>query len=260
MACAFRIASTIHSHRLRNSFSIFSAELTAILLCLQHILHFSPTTNKLLIISDSLSSLNSISDPYSQNPLTQRILIILQTLLTNQKTIVFLWIPSHIGEPLHDETDLAAKNATSHPKIANNLHPTHTDLKQYYYQIINKQWFQFWQNSQPTNKLRQIKKFPSLWSSSNRPSRREEIVVTRLRIGHTKLTHSYLISNLFPPDCPKCGTENLTIEHIFTCPQLSLCRSHHNIPNDRSKALCNSTPTLSNVISYLLTSDLFKYI
>lgn len=40
--------------------------------------------------------------------------------------MVFLWIPSHICEPYHDATDQAAKDATDHPKVTNNLHLTHT--------------------------------------------------------------------------------------------------------------------------------------
>lgn len=68
-----------------------------------------------------------------------------------------------------------------------------------------------------------------------------------------KLTHSR--SLIFPHDCPKCGIEHLTIEHIFTCPQLFQARSYDTVPTDGSEALCDSSPILSNVVSYLLTSS-----
>jgi len=62
---------------------------------------------------------------------------------------------------------------------------------------------------------------PSPGSSSNRLSRRhEEMVVTRLRVGHTKQTHSYLLSKLFPLDFLKCGADHPTNEPLFTGPQL----------------------------------------
>jgi len=94
VAYAFRIDSTIHSsYRLRKSFTVLLVELMAILLCLQHILLGSPHTNEFLILSDSLSSSHSILDPNSLNPRTQRILLILYTPTSPQKTMDFLWIP-----------------------------------------------------------------------------------------------------------------------------------------------------------------------
>ena len=38
---------------------------------------------------------------------------------------------------------------------------------------------------------------------------------TRLRIGHTKLTHSYLLLKLNPPECPFCNLQPFNIEHIL---------------------------------------------
>ena len=48
------------------------------------------------------------------------------------------------------------------------------------------------------NKLADIKSSPLPWVTANQPSRRAEIVLCRLRIGHIRLTHSHLISDLFP--------------------------------------------------------------
>jgi len=36
-------------------------------------------------------------------------------------------------------------------------------------------------------------------------SRKKETVINRLRIGHTHLTHSYLITKQDPPSCEICG-------------------------------------------------------
>ena len=64
-----------------------------------------------LLLTDSLSSLQSIRDPESTNPITQRIHIVLQTLSTIQSSAIFIWIPGHIGHPQHDRVDQAAKEA-----------------------------------------------------------------------------------------------------------------------------------------------------
>ena len=48
------------------------------------------------------------------------------------------------------------------------------------------------------NKLAQLKEVPTQWPSFNQPMRPPEIVLTRLRIGHTQLTPiSSLISRRF---------------------------------------------------------------
>ena len=45
-------------------------------------------------------------------------------------------------------------------------------------------------------------------------SRRDTVLLNRLRIGHTRLTHSYLLSG---DDLPECGTCQcpLTVKHIL---------------------------------------------
>ena len=37
----------------------------------------------------------------------------------------------------------------------------------------------------------------------------------RLRIGHTRLTHSYLIEHTDPPKCANCN-QLLSVKHILT--------------------------------------------
>ena len=53
----------------------------------------------------------------------------------------------------------------------------------------------------------------------------EQVRVNRLRIGHTFITHSYLMNKELespPPDCPLCREETLTVKHIFVeCPVLA---------------------------------------
>ena len=43
----------------------------------------------------------------------------------------------------------------------------------------------------------------------------DEIVYNRLRIGHTRLTHSYLIDHTDPPECTNCR-QQLSVKHILT--------------------------------------------
>ena len=45
-------------------------------------------------------------------------------------------------------------------------------------------------------------------------TRAEEVVITRLRIGHTKATKSHILSRGPPTDCHHCG-QTLTIGHML---------------------------------------------
>ena len=52
-----------------------------------------------------------------------------------------------------------------------------------------------------------------------RLTRRDEITIHRLRVGHTHLTHSYLLHKEDLPECEFCHVP-LTVEHILiSCPK-----------------------------------------
>jgi hypothetical protein len=48
----------------------------------------------------------------------------------------------------------------------------------------------------------------------NRLPRRDEILIHRLRVGHTYLTHSYLLRRETPPECDFCHVR-LIVEHVL---------------------------------------------
>ena len=207
--------------------------------------------NKYLILTDSLSSLHSIANPYPTNPITQRIFVTLSSLYSNNTFITFLWIPGHVGFPNHDKVDQAAKTATSLPKITDPTPSPPSDLKTYYRSLIIHSWHTHWKNL-TSNKLNKIKSKPIPWSSSNRTSRHEETLLARLRIGHTRLTHAYLFLGLFSPaTCPYCNNEILSIVHIFSCPHLHHLRVLHKVSPDLSLSLSNNHDTVTRSLHYL---------
>ena len=52
------------------------------------------------------------------------------------------------------------------------------------------------------------------WQSSYRRYRKDEVVLCRARIGHTHLTHSYILKKDPPPLCEDCQCL-LTVHHIL---------------------------------------------
>ena len=260
-AYAYSINGVIVAHRIRNIASIYSAELMAIYACLSDLSQLPPN-NRYTLLTDSLSSLHSLTDPFATNPLIQRILIVLSTLNSNNINVTFIWIPGHINFPDHDAVDQAAKHATSLSTISDQSFLPAADYKNYYRSLVLKQWHTFWRNQQP-NKLNNIKKEPVPWSTSVRENRREEVILTRLRIGHTRITHSYLIDPYIftpPPSCPYCKKVNLTVEHLFSCPLLQPLRSAFHAPSSVTQALKNDSNSVSSTILYLRHTLFFPLI
>ena len=73
-----------------------------------------------------------------------------------------------------------------------------------------------WQSSWDTaihNKLHSIKPTIGKFPLPVLP-RKDEVAICRIRLGHTKLTHSYLLERDQAPFCVGCD-EPLTIEHIL---------------------------------------------
>jgi len=99
---------------------------------------------------------------------------------------------------------------------------------------------------------------PEPWSSAIRNSCHEEIVLARLRIGYTRLTHSYLFQGLHaPPSCVYCNEVNLLVDHISCCPSLQNLRSIHGVPDSSPSALCNNSEKVSNSVNYLRSTYYF---
>ena len=69
---------------------------------------------------------------------------------------------------------------------------------------INISWKTSWNNS-IGNKLFDIKPTIGEYQSFVRNIRREEVVLARLRLGHTRVTHSYLLQDEEQQQCMECG-------------------------------------------------------
>ena len=94
--------------------------------------------------------------------------------------------------------DCAAKAALQLP-ISTNIQIPYTDLKHTINTYFSRIWQNHWSQIQ-FNKLQIIK--PSIGETKLKgvTIRRDEVVLHRARIGHTFLTHSYLLKRENSPD------------------------------------------------------------
>ena len=196
------------SVRLPDRSSIFSAEAHAILLALDIIQHSSH--KKFIILSDSLSCLQSIQNMNLHNPLILNICNRIHKLITSGNSICFIWIPSHIGISGNTLADSEAKSALQLP--VTNLPVPHTDFVGLIKSYVDKRWQQSW-DTETHNKLHGIQPLINTVPMYNLP-RRDERLIHRLRVGHTYLTHSFVLKKEQPPQCTHCQVP-LTVQHIL---------------------------------------------
>jgi ribonuclease HI len=252
VACAMISPNFTRSRRLRDKMSVFSAELDAILLALNYA---QVSNNRYFVIySDSKSSLQSLRSSAENNSYVAHILEKLKTLFDSNKHVVFCWVPSHVGIVGNEAADTAAKDALG-KRVTPVIIP-HTDIKQYINAYIHKLWQTSW-GEEIHNKLNPIKPTIGDWKSAYRPIRREETVLCRVRIGHTRLTHSFIMKGEDKPVCANCNCP-LTIKHL-----LVECRQHARLRclylnNNVLIADIFKNISMSNLIKYLKEIDIFK--
>ncbi|XP_050499098.1 uncharacterized protein LOC126891791 [Diabrotica virgifera virgifera] len=205
------------------------------------------SNTKYIILTDSLSSVQSIQYVYPSNPLVIKIKQEVHTAQLNGKIIIFLWIPSHIGIQGNEEADNAAKEAATSDSAECTETFTSADVKAAVKRKVRYMWEEKWKVS--SAKLREIKKSIKPWPTLP-TSRRDQVILTRLRLGHTRLTNSHVFSYKQEPRCDNCE-EKLTIKHLLeNCAALTPKRILYNIPNKLSDILglqCN----MSNLKRFL---------
>ncbi|GBN11674.1 hypothetical protein AVEN_56386-1 [Araneus ventricosus] len=210
-ACVF-INSTL-SFQIHSSSSIFTAEITAILHALSEISSGPP--DNFIIYSDSLSALESMTSLHRfSHPLTFNILELHDHLTCKGFSILFCWIPSHVGIPGNELADNLAKSATINldsPVPVN-------DVKNYIKSILHSKWQAQW-DRKDTIKLHSIKLLIDCWPSL--PTRKLNTILTRLRIGHTRFTHRHLLLGEPAPLCTACQCQMTVLHILIECQQFN---------------------------------------
>ncbi|KAE9534168.1 hypothetical protein AGLY_008675 [Aphis glycines] len=232
---------TTIKHKLPTITNIFTAENYAILEAIK--LANSLQTNNFLIISDSLSVLTALKNPWPRSEITQ---ITQSELINTQKTFEFMWVPSHVGIKGNEMADEAASLASNIPHNSTIDKISSYDIFTSVKNKILLSWQHHWDSIPPNNKLKHIKCSVKQWSTPPDLNRRQNIAITRIRIGHTFLTHSFLISKDQPPICNTCQAR-ITIRHIFeVCPIHESTRTLLNLPLNIKEAL-NEKHTLKTI-------------
>ena len=236
--------------------SIHTAELAAMSSALEIIERLGQ--RRYVIYSDSRSSLAAINSYNPRNQYVRQIQNKIDSIIETGKHIMICWVPAHVGLPGNEAADKAAKEATGEergnvPLPITDLYPS---LKEKQY----KKWQNRWNMEPPRNKLRQVKKEVQPWKNM-RTDRRTEVIMARLRLGHTRITHCHLMENPNGPEpmCVGCQTK-LTVQHMMIdCPLVAPQRRATIGTGPLSKILGHETNT-GKIIQYLKNIKVYEVI
>ena len=117
--------------------------------------------------------------------------------------------------------------------------------------------------------MRKIRPEVEKWYIDNLLNRRDEVIINRLRSGHTWNTHEYLINDIVQAGlepCPFCNHTVKSFKHFITeCEDLIIVRSEvfeseigRNVFNMREVLTCAST--LVKVLSFLRRVGLYELV
>lgn len=194
----------------------------------------------------------------TQSKTTARIKELLHMIKLQGLSVIFLLLPNQLYSIITTEIH----NNETNTKIVidlqgNNVGPNPGYSKQDVIRFIRRkmiqQWEPIWRCYKTSNTHKSIDLFISL-NSDPKMTRREQVLITRIRTGHSKITHRYLLENTSPPLCDICQVR-LSVEHIITS-----CRKYENIrtmyfnPNEIDKILY-SVPFQNQIVKFCKTTN-----
>ena len=242
--------------KLHDISSIFTAELLAIEISLKNIKRFKDKA--CVLYTDSLSSIQAIKGSKVDD---RRIGVILETLATLDQQnvrVCLCWIPGHAGIRGNEEVDLLAKRVCRKTSIDKSVVPS-SDCKAYIKQVVKQRWQNRWDNITDNKKLRSIQ--PSIDKKIRKLNRKDDIKLTRLRIGHTRFTHGHLLLGEDLPVCIECEVP-MTVKHILLdCGNNILDRlEFYDHRSTNLETLLNSSEEIPKVLNFLKRVDIYKEI
>jgi ribonuclease HI len=190
--------SSIFGAKLADETSIYAAEQTAIYHGAS--VDLDPD-EKVAIFSDSLSSLEALKARDDNNSST---LLFMNRLEQLDREIVLVWIPAHMGVPGNEKADEEAKRGAMYEGEPLSLELTIKDAMESLKRRMSMTREADWSAVQ-NNFLRRIKPEYQKIEMPRSLNRKEERIITRLRLGATRFTNQYIFyKDLSPNPCWFC--------------------------------------------------------
>ena len=239
--------------------TVYTAEIIAIL---EAIKYAHSQRGKFAICSDSLSSLDAIANINNTNYYSTQIRHLLNKKINK---VILIWVPGHMQIEGNEFADMQARSALIYPTINSPNHNQNDISKFIKYNFLTKNKNDQFEKCSAWYKLINpsaisIDKF--LNTNPKDISRLDSIKILRLRFGHCKLTHEYLMNTQKSNTCLFCNTNTTSIQHIIIdCTHFNYIRSQIFITNNPLNILNNlNLKNIQLLLRYLKITGLYNLI
>ena len=242
--------------RLPNSASSYTAELTAVVHALKETSKIN--ARRFVIYTDSKSIIQALCQYNPSQPLVQKAQEWLYILHSRHKSVRFCWVPSHVGITGNEVADTEAKSACTSNDIDLPELP-HFDFYKSIKFYIKQKWQNRWSDPLLANnrKYKNIRPNIAFWPSVYQANRRTEIVLCRLRIGHSQLTHKFLLEGSDAPVCDHCGVP-LSIGHILVhCRRYNATRQKWRLEGKPIQYILSDDADVDSIMGFLKEIDIY---
>ena len=197
--------------------SVCRAEQVAILLALSWLEEFPPA--EITILTDSLSSLWLISNIFKlKSNLILEIHNLYSLLINRGFRISFAWIPAHCGIQGNEIADGLAKKALICPQIQMKLDRNQKEFRNRSKNKLTDLWQFHWSHSLSGRPLHYIQPYVRNIDPIEGLSRREEVIIHRLRCGKAKLgEYLYTLKKRPHNKCLTCNNVDSVGHYLIFC-------------------------------------------
>ncbi|XP_062704291.1 uncharacterized protein LOC134286654 [Aedes albopictus] len=202
--------------------------------------------------SYSNSAISAIENAKSKHPFIQDTQAALDAA---EHRTVLMWVPGHCGIHGNERADVLAGIGRNSPFLTRKIPAD--NAKKWIKDTIRQAWSNEWRRNR-TLFLRKAK--PTTEPGEDLPNRRDQIVLSRFRTGHTRASHNMAASNSgFRRQCENCDTPNTVKHFLCVCPALGFLRETHQI-YDIPSSLSNDQVRERQVINFLKEGVLYHEI
>ena len=199
--------------RVSDNMSVFSTEMVAISLALKWVVEHRP--NSVMICSDSAAALEAVKKGHSKarQDVINNILMSLYE-LKNDCDVSFCWVPGHTGIEGNERADTLAKKSLE-KEVGMKIPLGRVELRAMIAGAMKKDWQLEWEREERGRHLFRVQ--PNVNSSCmcfTALSRREAVVLSRLRIGHCGFNSTLYILGRHETGLCQCG-EVETVKHVL---------------------------------------------